>query len=55
MNKQNLPRLFFNSVNSYIQVIGTGKKYLYNIIDINVVMQSSLTMYILMLMTFLIY
>lgn len=35
MNHQILSRVFFNSVNSYIKVIGIGKKSLYNIIDMS--------------------
>jgi hypothetical protein len=35
MNHQISSRVFFNSVNSYIKVIGTGKKSLYNIIDMS--------------------
>jgi len=35
MNHQVLSRVFFNSVNSYIKVIGTGKKSLYNIINLS--------------------
>lgn len=38
MNKQIISRVFFNSVNSNIQVIGTGKKSLYNIIDMSSVL-----------------
>ena len=35
MNKQISSRVFFKSVNSYIKVIGTNKKSLYNIIDMS--------------------
>ena len=38
LTNKNLTKVFFSSVNSYIKVIRTGKKSLYNIIDMSVVL-----------------